>query len=87
MKCLVTLKALGCVEKKKTKGIMNAISFYANLRKGKVLNIKTFPYNKRVQAAYSMFLKLKSVLSIVCIHALQIFLNVCEGPERSKQSS
>lgn len=42
MKYLVTLKALGCVEKKKTKGSMNAISFYPNLRRGKVHNKKHF---------------------------------------------
>lgn len=87
MKYLVIVKALGCVEKKKRKGSMNAISFYPKLRRGKVHNIKTFSYIKIVQAAYSLFLELKSVLSIVCIQDLQIFFNVYEGPERSKQSS
>lgn len=87
MKYLVTLKALGSVEKKKTKGNMNAIGFYPNLKRSKVHNIKTFSYIKRVQAAYSEFLELKSVLNIACIQVLQIFLNVSEGPERSKLSS
>lgn len=66
MKYLVTLKALGCVEKKKTKGSMNAISFYPDLRRSQVHNIKTLSYIRKVQAAYSAFLELKPILSIAC---------------------